>query len=428
MKKIDYTFFCFGAILVLLSYLVLLPIPVEESNFGYFLIAIATILFIIGAAMFSIAIPEANSKIGKIVQRIIYAIVGLAILALGIIMAAKRDFEFNGMAIFTVLLIEGLYVGAQAFSKTDDGEGELYATLDGFDIPVVELYEAFKDVDTPYGKPWIGVVSGTKDQSLIYGPMHNDCFLFAHYVLGKFTITASDQISYLVENEDLEAHRLPEDIGSKDYENGRNFNLMSWQYPKNYANMFEQYATTHDAVWTGPDFTKPMEEKIYAFDGKFSMISQKYNLIDEYGTCIYEISSSPLRKCFMIKDSNTKEVVFRITKRRFHFFPRYDFYYNKKKYGTMRQEAVLKRDVFSMKTADGYLELKEILLTIGVNYGVYMDHRIIGFISENLNLTIENVLLDNYAITVYDERYRALLTGMAIMVEREKIRDLASVN
>lgn len=55
-------------------------------------------------------------------------------------------------------------------------------------------------------------------------------------------------------------------------------------------------------------------------------------------------------------------------------------------------------DEFKMNTTDGQLKLRNVSVGFGTNYATYMDDRLIGILSENLNLRIRNIIFDNFTI------------------------------
>ena len=81
------------------------------------------------------------------------------------------------------------------------------------------------------------------------------------------------------------------------------------------------------------------------------------------------------------------------------------------------------RDKFAMETKDGRLELIEYAGTIGHNFRVMLDGRLIGAIMDNMDITIENVIWDNAFLIVHEKEYLPLVIAMAVMVARELARD-----
>ena len=69
------------------------------------------------------------------------------------------------------------------------------------------------------------------------------------------------------------------------------------------------------------------------------------------------------------------------------------------------------------------LVLREYAGSLGHNFFVLLNDRMLGSIMENLEFTLENVVFDNSVVICYEEQYLPLLTAMAIMVAREIARD-----
>ena len=76
-----------------------------------------------------------------------------------------------------------------------------------------------------------------------------------------------------------------------------------------------------------------------------------------------------------------------------------------------------------METRDGNLELTEYAGTIGHNFRIMLDGRLIGAIMDDMDITIQNVIWDNAFLIVYEKEYLPLITAMAVMVTRELARD-----
>ena len=72
---------------------------------------------------------------------------------------------------------------------------------------------------------------------------------------------------------------------------------------------------------------------------------------------------------------------------------------------------------------EGKLVLREYAGSLGHNFFVLLNDRMLGSIMENLEFTLENVVFDNSVVICYEEQYLPLLTAMAIMVAREIARD-----
>lgn len=416
--------FLIGICLMLCSYAFLQLMPNEESAGAYFIFAVSAFCFIVGIVWVGNFFSNPSSKFAAALFNVCFTLVSIIMIVYGIYYMITDDFSFRGTLIFTILLIEAIFIFMLA-------KGSVYnEAVDGIQIvtelhtPINELFEAFKDVDTPYGRPWMGHVKSIEEECMIYGPTKDDSFLFAYYSFGKFFIGENGYYASLNE-EDAEEHLVDITIGNghENDEDAPLFNLIGRLYPAMYRSMFTAYAQTGIAEWKYGSLSNGNGAKVYTFDEHFAWFHQIYHLINQDGNQIYEIKGMVPFKTFRLIDSARGEEVLRMTKRLFHLFPRYDFYIDGKFYGFMRQRAKIWHDEFKMNTADGCLKLRKINATISTNYAVYMDDCLIGTLSENLSLHIRNLVFDNFTITVFDDKYLPLLTAMGIMAERELVRD-----
>lgn len=413
-----------GALLIVISYALLALLSYDENFLGYIIIAVSAFCFIVGAAWFGNFFSEPASKVGAFLFNAFSWILAIGMVAYGIYFMIVDYFSFRGITVFTLLLIE-------AISFFMLGKGSVYnEAVDGMQVvpdlhtPVDELFEAFKDVDTPYGRPWKGHVKYVDGDCMIYGPTRDGSFLYGYYSFGKFFVGESGYCEFL-EEEDIEKHTVDVVIGNghENDETAPLYNLVGRLYPAMYRSMFTAYAQTGKAEWKYGFLSEGNGAKVYTFDERFAWFHQIYHLIDENGNNVFDVKGTAPFKTFKLLDSNSGREVLLMTKRLLRPLPRYDFYLEGKFYGSMRQRAKIWRDEFKMDTADGVLKLREISVTIGTNYAVYLNERLIGTLSENLNLQIRNIVFDNFTISVFDEKYLPVLTAMGIMAERELVRD-----
>lgn len=411
-----------GSIFLYLSYLVLMLIH-HENFIAYILIILATIIFIIAAMFYSMVLSGPVSKPVSFIIKIVYALMGIFLLYVGIMHIINAEEGTEPALAFTVILIEALYFLFQAAPNIYNNMVDKVYVVDDLREPLDSLCEKFQSVETPYGRPWLGKVKMLPEKCIIYGPTSNDSYLFCNYASGRFTITVADDISYLEENKDLEDHRLTTEIGFSNYDIGQIQNIISMLYPKMYYEMFSHFVKTGETKWVSSDYEIPVNDNIYGFDEDFKIKKQEYHLLNQDGKAIYDINSDFVRKTFIISSAQTGDEVLKITKRIFHIMPKYDFYKDGQKYGSLRQKVAFTRDVFKLNTIDGVIEVREINTTIGVNYAVFLNGKVLGIISEKINMNLKNIIFDNYILTVFNDKYMSLLSGLAIMAEREKVRD-----
>ena len=112
-----------------------------------------------------------------------------------------------------------------------------------------------------------------------------------------------------------------------------------------------------------------------------------------------------------------------MTKEIGHALAIYRFFYKGKPYGVLEKQLTFVRDKFTMEIRDGTLELTEYAGTIGHNFKVTLNGKLIGAIMDDLDITIENILWDNAFLIVYEKEYLPLVTALAVMVARELARD-----
>ena len=123
-----------------------------------------------------------------------------------------------------------------------------------------------------------------------------------------------------------------------------------------------------------------------------------------------------------MRDGQEREV-FRVEKEILHELPAYRFYLKGELYGKLEKKLEFIRDHFTMDVVEGKLELREYAGSIGRNFSVTLNGRMLGAIMEDMQFTLHNIVFDNSVLTVYDRDYLPLMTAMAIMVAREIARD-----
>lgn len=413
-----------GVFLMIVSYALLPLISYDESFLGYLIIAVSIFCFIVGAAWFGNFFSKPSSKLGATVFNVFCTLLSIAMAVYGVYFMATDYFSFRGITVFTIILIEAIFLFMLAKGSVYNEAVDGIQLVSDLHTPLDELFAAFKDVDTPYGRPWMGHVKSIEDECMIYGPTKDDSFLFCYYSFGKFFVGESGYYATLQE-EEARQHLVDTIIGNghEEDEEAPLYNLVGRLYPAMYRSMFTEYAKTGKAEWNYGSLSDGKGAKVYTFDERFAWFHQIYHLIDEDGNKIYDIEGIAPFKTFKLTDSRYGNEVLKMTKRLLRLLPRYDFYVGGSFYGSMRQRAKIWHDEFKMNTAKGVLKLREISATIGVNYAVYMDDRLIGTLSENLNLRIRNIVFDNFTITVFDDQYLPMLTAMGIMAERELVRD-----
>lgn len=139
---------------------------------------------------------------------------------------------------------------------------------------------------------------------------------------------------------------------------------------------------------------------VYTFTEDFKLMGQRFDLRDEDGELIYHIEGTMPLKQFYIYDAQDTEI-FRVEKRILHALPTYDFYYRGEEYGRLEKKFQLIRDTFTMNVKEGKLVLREYAGSLGHNFFVLLNDRMLGSIMENLEFTLKNVVFDNSVVICY---------------------------
>ncbi len=124
-----------------------------------------------------------------------------------------------------------------------------------------------------------------------------------------------------------------------------------------------------------------------------------------------------------MKSLITGEEVFKMNKKLLRLTDTYEFYFNGNEYGTFKQKIDFMHDTFTLETPEGLLEMQSLSDTIGTNYIVKLNGSVIGTIAEKFNLTLHNLVFDNFILHVRSDRHTPLLAALATMVAREVARD-----
>lgn len=69
------------------------------------------------------------------------------------------------------------------------------------------------------------------------------------------------------------------------------------------------------------------------------------------------------------------------------------------------------------------MKLEEYAGSIGYNYLVSLNDKPIDAVMDDLELRLDNLIFDNSVVIVYEKKYLAMITALAIMVAREIARD-----
>ena len=354
-------------------------------------------------------------------RRILYRLVGSVVAILGFGLILKFYYSTVMISVGTVILICGVAIWMAATPEDyNRADGVVKMITFGDTIRKIEdFYEAFKNVPTPLGSGYLGRFYTMKQPGLIFGPDEYGNYLY-------FWITNSGINGYLGYSDipGFIKSRITEPLippkedfadNTADYVCYHSDVILLQKY------LFESissYARTGE-VLPIPE-SEPSE--VYTFTEDFKLAGQHFDLCDKDGSLVYSIDgTAPLLK-FRIFDPSHREV-FRVEKEILHVLPTYRFYANDVLYGKLEKKFELVRDHFTMDITEGRLELTEYAASIGHNFTVTLNGRMLGAIMDDLELTIHNLIFDNAVMIVYDTDYLPLMTAMAIMVARESARD-----
>lgn len=401
----------------------------EEYRFNF--------LTLVVMILSGICFTEGHNRLGKcfnrpmgksfgLVRKILHCLAGLLILAFAFYVLINEKFSPKAVTIFVLFLAYALYMIYEAFSKFRNKaiDGTKHSSM--IYIPLEELYEAFKDVDTPLGRPWIGKFINKDDPELIFGPTDDGSFLSCYYTFGIFAVSDSRArrdgfwIPRL-DPDDALAHKLKASWDINTGGTGLMYNLLSRSLPGYYLEMFEEYVKSGRASCSFTDIFLDKEAKLFAFNEKFAITRHKYNLLDSEGNVRYHLNRKfPFLKYNLTNTLDESEAV-RIRRLIRHpILPQYDIYINGLKYGRMKKHFNIFRSRFSMHTGDGDILVNEVTATIGGHFIIYKNGDVIGTISEKINPKVSELLFDNFVIMVFDERNLPLVASLCVMLRSFK--------
>ena len=349
-----------------------------------------------------------------------FRIAGGAVTLLGIYLMAVGYGETITLTIATVVLIFGIAIWSMATPENYNSMTDMIAMI-SMEKPrkIEEFYEAYKNVDTPFGSAWLAKFYTMRQKALVFGPDAKGEYLY-------FWLTKDGHVGYLgysfiegfiKKKLTTPVYPIHEDVAENLADHlSYHSDLMMFQC--------ELKANLEHFVKTGTvqPFQKISASQIYTFTEDYRLTGQHFDLEDTDGNLVYEIDSTVPLKTFYIYDAMHTEI-FRMTKELLHALPTYRFYLYGEPYGVLKKQFALVRDQFSMELPEGKLELREYAGSIGHNYSVKLNGTMIGAIVDNMDLTVGNIMFDNAFLIVYDAKYLPQLTALAVMAARELARD-----
>ena len=325
------------------------------------------------------------------------------------------------LSLATVVLIFGIAIWMMAKPQDYNSMTDMIAmiSLEGKHLKIEDFYEAYKNVRTPVGTAWLAKFYTMKQTALVYGPDAKGEYLY-------FWLTSDGVVGYLGYSflDKLIRKRVTEPVipASQEVAAGLaghlSYHSDLLMFQSELKSNLEHFVKTGIVL----PFDDVLPSQIYTFTEDYKLTGQHFELRDIEDHLVYEIDSTVPLKTFYIYDAAHTEV-FRMTKELVHVLATYRFYLYGEPYGVLQKKFVLVKDKFAMELPEGRLELIEYAGSIGHNYRVTLNDRMLGAIVDNMDITVDNVFFDNAFLIVYEEKYLPLLTAMAVMAARELARD-----
>ncbi len=369
---------------------------------------------------------KANSKVNRALPKPLkrrmwkYRIIGTAVAIVGVWTWLAGNWSIFWIAIGTVVLIAGIGIFMMG-SPSDYNSATDAMLMIGFDRSqsIEDICRAFSEIQTPLGSAWMGRFRSSPYDSMIFGPDTRGQFIY-------FYLNGSGDTGYIGYSfmKNIISKRLSEpdyppkeDLGA-DTAGHLCYHTDVFFFKDWLKESIEQYTRTGQPM----PFRASIPSDIYTFTENFKLTGQNFEVRDAYQNTVYIVDGTVPLISLRIFDIDEHEI-FRMTKEIGHALATYRFFYKGEPYGVLEKQFTFVRDKFTMNTKDGKLELIEYAGTVGHNFRVMLNDRLIGAIMDNMDITIKNVMWDNAFLIVYEKEYLALVTAMAVMVTRELARD-----
>ena len=352
-----------------------------------------------------------------------FRLVSLALIAIAIWMCIAGDWQEAPVFIATVVLIIGLAIWSLGSPADYNDSVDAGAMIDlGGPRKIEEFADAYRPIRTPLGSAYLASLSPTDKTALVFGPDSAGQFLYFFLsgdgLLGYVGFSPVDISISQVLTEPEFPPELPENTTLADqlcYHSDL-FRMKDWL-----KESLEAFVKTGTPL----PFRSLESSQIYTFRESFKLTGQRFTLEDSQGQTRYTVEGTAPLISLRVLDMDGQEV-FRMTKQLGHALATYKFYESGQLYGTLEKQLEFVRDRFTMETAEGTLELRQYQGTLGHNYRVTLNGRMLGAIMEDLALNIPNLVFDNAYLIVYAPEKLPLLTAMAVMAARELARDRAA--
>lgn len=349
-----------------------------------------------------------------------HRVIGLLVAAAGIWMWQAGGWHEIAIIAGTIVLIAGIAI-IMLGSPTDYNSSTDIVKMIAMDKrrTIEEFYEAYKNMKTPLGSAWLGKFYTSAYKTLVFGPDERGQFIY-------FWLNKRGEVGYVGYSflKGLIKKKLTEPLIPAQTDLGENtaghlcYHTDVFFFQEWLKESIQSYLKTGEAL----PFRETQASEVYTFTESFKLTGQHFDVQDKDGKIVYEVDGTfPLINLY-IRDTQGNEI-FRMTKEIGHALATYRFFYRGEPYGVLEKQFTFIRDKFAMDMKDGRLELIEYAGTIGHNFKVLLNGKMIGAVMDNMDITVGNVFFDNSFLIVYDEKYLPLLTAMAVMVTRELARD-----
>lgn len=340
--------------------------------------------------------------------------------------SAETDFAETGYIICAlILLIAGLVLWQFSDQKSYNAWNDTVKLITGTSgLTIEDVFEAFKDLDTVLGKPWLGNIQTIRGKCMIFGPNADGEYVYLQSRGKNSMHLAFSNFTSFIKPPEKEQWRLtpePEQPIPEDVDSILRYRFASLFILPELVDRITRFKDTGSADLAPMDGQMPKD--MYLFYEEFRWLGQDFFLYDTQQNKRMKIVSPMPCKTFTLSDMEDGTQVFKLTKKIFHIMPHYDLYERGIKIGRIKKKLVLHHDHFIGNTRYGKLELKKMNAMVGQNYQVTIDNKPIGTIARNLNINLVDMIFDNYVLTVNAPEYLPLMTAMAIMAARERRRD-----
>lgn len=382
----------------------------------------------------------------KDMRKWIFRILGVVCVVVSVslyALAVSQDADTTMTVLATLFLIGGITLFIMATAKSYNNSCDTIKRVDDAGkITIEEVYHALENLDTSLGKPWMGGIVSISQPCIIWGPNQNEELICAYKtkLTGSIYIAMYQGMGYISkeaeDKERFERNWAEHEARYAKYENGSDLDYQELLcYKLSQTSLLDDlryeinlYVREH-RIAPLPGQASRLDAapgRLYRFDEDFKWTGQAFSLCTMDGTPVYNITGTFPLKTFSIREADSGREVFNMKKRLLHILTHYDFYLEGQKFATFRKKFDLVHDTFTMKTSEGELTMRSVNATIGHNYQVMMNGEVVGNICEKMNLTLENIVYDNFVLYVREEKYRLIITALAVMAAREMARERAS--